>query len=76
MKTGDKHVLCSLRHTYATLKGTAIHTLATHMGTSVQIIEKHYNLLKVREAKVQLRGENVGALLRSLGNIDGAYKLK
>lgn len=80
VKSGDKHVLYSLRHTYATLRltleGTAIHTLATHMGTSVQMIEKHYSHLQVKEAKQQLRGEKVGALLRSLGNIDGAYKPK
>jgi integrase len=79
-KTGDKHVFYSLRHTYATLRltleGTAIHTLAKHMGTSVQMIEKHYSHLQVKEAKEQLRGEKVGALLRSLGNIDGAYKPK
>lgn len=80
VKTGEKHVLYSLRHTYATLRltleGTAIHTLAQHMGTSVQMIEQHYSHLKVKEAKEQLRGEKVGALLRSLGNIDGAYKPK
>ena len=79
-KTGDKHVFYSLRHTYATLRltleGTAIHTLATHMGTSVQMIERHYSHLQVKEAKEQLRGEKVGALLRSLGNVDGAYKPK
>lgn len=51
-------------------------TLAKHMGTSVQMIEKHYSHLQVKEAKGQLRGEKVGALLRSLGNIDGAYKPK
>ena len=77
-KTGDKHVFYSLRHTYATLRltleGTAIHTLAKHMGTSVQMIEKHYSHLQVKEAKEQLRGEKVGELLRSLGNIDKAYK--
>ena len=80
VKTGEKHVLYSLRHTYATLRltleGTAIHTLAKHMGTSVQMIEQHYSHLQVKEAKEQLRGEKVGALLRSLGNIDGAYKPK
>jgi integrase len=80
VKTGDKHVFYSLRHTYATLRltleGTAIHTLATHMGTSVQMIERHYSHLQVKEAKEQLRGEKVGALLRSLSNIDGAYKPK
>lgn len=80
VKTGDKHVFYSLRHTYATLRltleGTAIHTLAEHMGTSVQMIERHYSHLKVKEAKEQLRGEKVGALLRSLGNIDKAYKPK
>ena len=79
-KTGEKHVLYSLRHTYATLRltleGTAIHTLAKHMGTSVQMIEQHYSHLKVQEAKEQLRGEKVGALLQSLGNIDEAYKPK
>jgi hypothetical protein len=46
------------------------------MGTSVLMIEKHYSQLKVKEAKSQLRGEKVGALLRSLGNIDKAYKPK
>ena len=80
VKTGEKHVFYSLRHTYATLRltleGTAIHTLAEHMGTSVAMIERHYSHLNVREAKEQLRGEKVGALLRSLGNIDGAYKPK
>ena len=80
VKTGEKRVLYSLRHTYATLRitheGTAIHTLAEHMGTSVQMIEKHYSHLNLKEAKSQLRGEKVGALLRSLGNIDKAYKPK
>jgi hypothetical protein len=46
------------------------------MATSVQIIEKHYSDLRVKEAKEQLRGEKVGELLRSLGNVDGAYKPK
>tara|TARA_R100001377_G_scaffold50843_2_gene29645 strand:+ start:355 stop:498 length:144 start_codon:yes stop_codon:yes gene_type:complete len=46
------------------------------MGTSVQMIEKHYSHLPVKEAKGQLRGEKVGELLRSLGNIDGAFKPK
>ena len=79
-KSGDKHVFYSLRHTYATLRltleGTAIHTLAKHMGTSVAMIERHYSHLQVKEAKEQLRGEKVRALLRSLGNIDGVYKPK
>jgi hypothetical protein len=34
-------------------------------------VPKHYSHLQVKEAKGQLRGEKVGALLRSLGNIDG-----
>lgn len=71
VKSGEKHVFYSLRHTYATLRltheGTSIHTLAKHMGTSVQMIEKHYSHLQVREAKEQLRGENVGLLLQNLG---------
>ena len=50
--------------------------MAKHMGTSVAMIEKHYSHLKVKEAKEQLRGEKVGALLRSLGNIDDTYKPK
>ena len=80
VRARDRRLLYGLRQTYATfgrkVEATAIQTIAKHMGTSVQMIEQHYSHLKVKEAKEQLRGEKVGALLRSLGNIDGAYKPK
>lgn len=76
--TGQKRVMYSLRHTYATFRLThdkvPIHTLAAQMGTSVGMIEKHYSHLKVKEAEAQLRAENTRKLLSGTSVIDEAYK--
>ena len=76
--TGQKRVMYSLRHTYATFRLThdkvPIHTLAEQMGTSVGMIEKHYSHLKVKEAEAQLRAENTRRLLSGTSVIDEAYK--
>lgn len=65
--TNQKHVLYSLRHTYATLALThdkvAIHTLAKQMGTSTTMIEKHYSHLDAVKAVHQLRGDESRALI-------------
>ena len=44
-KDGDKRVIYSLRHTYATMRlrdGVNVYRLAVNMGTSVEMIEKYY----------------------------------
>lgn len=75
---GQKRVLYSLRHTYATLaltydKNAEIRTLAKQMGTSVQMIEKHYDHLDVVKAAHKLRGEESRRLLQAPGIIDLRY---
>jgi len=75
---GQKRVLYSLRHTYATLaltydKNVEIRTLAKQMGTSVQMIEKHYDHLDVVKAAHKLRGEESRRLLQAPGIIDLRY---
>ena len=46
---GEKYVLYSLRHTYATealvKKKVDAHTLSKQMGTSINMIEQHYSHL-------------------------------
>ncbi len=80
MRTEQKRVFYSLRHTYATLALThdkvPIHTLAKQMGTSVQMIEKHYSHLKVIQAIEQLRGEETRRLISAGGVVDEAYVSK
>jgi integrase len=47
---GDRRVLYSLRHTYATMRlrdGVGIYQLATNMGTSVEMIERYYGKKRV-----------------------------
>lgn len=72
-KTGQKRVLYSLRHTYATLAleydKVPIHTLTKQMGTSVAMVEKHYSHLKVIQAIEQLRGEESRQLINAGGVI-------
>ena len=79
-KTDKKRVFYSLRHTYATLALTydrvPIHTLAEQMGTSVQMIEKHYSHLKLKEAKDQLRGETSRKLLSNTQSVMELYQSK
>lgn len=48
---GHERTPYSLRHTYATLRleaGVPIHLLANQMGTSVEMIEKHYGHIRLR----------------------------
>jgi len=56
--TGQKRVLYSLRHTYATRALThdqiPIYTLSQQMGTSVAMIERYYSHLNVFNARHQL----------------------
>ena len=78
--TGQRRVLYSLRHTYATLALThdkvEIHTLAKQMGTSVIMIEKHYSHLDAVKAVHQLRGEESRQLIESKTDIDEKYEFK
>jgi hypothetical protein len=53
-----------------------IHTLAEQMGTSVQMIEKHYSHLKLKEAKDQLRGETSRKLLSNTQSVMELYQSK
>jgi len=56
-KSGDRRVIYSLRHTYATvrlLNGVSVYTIAKNMGTSVQMIEKHYGHTSGPEEQAQL----------------------
>ena len=49
---GDARTPYSIRHTYATTRlesGTPIHLLANQMGTSVEMIEKHYGHIQIRD---------------------------
>ncbi len=51
---GQKRVLYSLRHTYATMRlqeGVSIFQLASNMGTSVEMIEKYYGKKRTTTAK-------------------------
>ena len=48
---GQERTPYSLRHTYATIRleaGVPIHLLANQMGTSVEMIEKHYGHIRLR----------------------------
>jgi integrase len=48
MRVGQKRMLYSLRHTYATLElksGTDIQTLARQMSTSAHILKRFYSKL-------------------------------
>jgi len=78
--SGQRRVLYSLRHTYATLALThdkvAIHTLAKQMGTSVTMIEKHYSHLDAVKAVHQLRGEESRQLIESTTDIDEKYEFQ
>ena len=77
-RTEKKRVFYSLRHTYATLAIThdlvPFAALTLQMGTSVQMIQKHYNHLKVKEAIEQLRRTETRKLLSSGGVIDEIYR--
>ena len=77
-RTEQKRVFYSLRHTYATLAIThdlvPFAALTLQMGTSVQMIQKHYNHLKIKEAIEQLRRIETRKLLSSGGVIDEIYK--
>ncbi len=77
--TGQKRVLYSLRHTYATVAltvdGIAIHTLAKQMGTSVGMIEKHYSHLDAVKAVHQLRGEESRHLMANT-DIEERYEFQ
>jgi integrase len=77
-RTEQKRVFYSLRHTYATLAIThdlmPFAALELQMGTSVQMIQKHYNHLKIKEAIEQLRRTETRKLLSSGGVIDEIYK--
>jgi hypothetical protein len=45
-RTGDNHVLYSLRHFYITqalARGEPVHAIAANTGTSIIMIQKHYN---------------------------------
>ena len=56
-RTGEKRVLYSLRHQYATMRlkqGTRIETLAPNMGNSVKIIMEHYNHLLTADNRSEL----------------------
>ena len=49
---GNPRTPYSIRHTYATTRlesGVPIHLLANQMGTSVQMIEKHYGHIQIRD---------------------------
>ena len=67
VSTGNRYVLYSLRHSYATIKleqdGVSISNLAKHMGTSVQMIEQHYSHLNVKNITSELRGKFYGDIL-------------
>ena len=59
----DKHVLTSLRHTYATFKLTTrsgkratVRALAKQMGTSERMIERHYGHDVVEDYRAELVG--------------------
>ena len=77
-RTEQKRVFYSLRHTYATLAIThdlvPFAALTLQMGTSVQMIQKHYNHLKIKEAIEQLRRTETRQLLNSGGVVDEIYK--
>jgi len=77
-RTEQKRVFYSLRHTYATLAIThdlvPFAALTLQMGTSVQMIQKHYNHLKIKEAIEQLRRTETRKLLSSGGVIDEIYR--
>jgi len=66
----QRHVLYSLRHTYATMALThdkvAIHTLAKQMGTSIVMIEQHYSHLDAVKAVHQLRGTETRQLFDAI----------
>jgi integrase len=51
---GDRYVLYSCRHTYATFRlmngEVEIKTLAENMGTSVLMIDQHYGQIKMMQA--------------------------
>ena len=51
---GDRYVLYSCRHTYATFRlmrgEVEIKTLAENMGTSVLMIDQHYGQVKTMQA--------------------------
>ena len=57
-RRGDRRVLYSLRHTYATFRlvygKVSVYALKENMGTSVQMIEKHYGHLKPSMAAAEL----------------------
>ena len=56
-RTGEKRVLYSLRHQYATMRlkqGTRIETLAPNMGNSVKVIMDHYNHLLTADNRSEL----------------------
>ncbi len=55
----DERVLYSLRHTYATFRlmdGTSFDFLSIQMGTSVEILQNHYEHIKVRKLANVLSG--------------------
>lgn len=61
VETGKKRTLYSLRHFYATkmiIKGVVSNEqLAKHMGTSPQMIDKHYEHLKMRDVAHKFVGK-------------------
>lgn len=77
-KTGQKRVLYSLRHAYATYAllydRVPIHTLARQMGTSVLMIEKHYSHLDVVTAITQLGGRQTKKVLEANSTVSDKYK--
>jgi integrase len=77
-RTEQKRVFYSLRHTYATTAITydliPFAALTLQMGTSVQMIQKHYNHLKIRDIVEQLRRTETRKLLSSGGVIDEIYR--
>jgi integrase len=75
--TGQRRVLYSLRHTYATFSlehdRVEIHTLAKQMGTSVGMIEQHYSHLDAVKAMHQLHGSESREMLSKPGLVDERY---
>lgn len=73
-ETGEERKPYSLRHYFATqalLRGEPDHIVAKWMGTSVEVIDKHYNKIKLRMKAAQLAGtsdaqfhERIQALMR------------
>lgn len=79
-KTGDKRVLYSLRHTYATLliekDAVEIYLLALQMGTSVEMIRKHYGHVNILKAAGHLKADNARQLFKGLGEMNEIYRSK